>query len=487
MKGKKLLIEDCHKLAESKGGKCLSTEYINAISQMKWECAKGHIWNTFYSSIKQGTWCPECSGVKRIVIQDCHKLAELKSGKCLSTEFINSVSKLTWQCSKGHIWNSQYHTIRKGNWCPKCNVERQRHTIEDCHKLAQLKVGKCLSTEYTRSKDKMKWQCEKGHIWNTSFDMIKRGHWCPECAGIKKKSIEDCHKLAESKGGKFLSPKYLRSTGTIYEWQCSKGHIWKTGYGNIQSGQWCPECAGLKKKTIEHCHKLAESKGGKCLSTEYINTKSNLKWECENGHTFNLRYNDITSNNKWCRECIYVIEEIEGEIWKDIPNLGYMVSNFGRVITIKSGIKKLYNLSTDTKNNHGYHIVIKLGSVHRWVAKLFIENPLNKPYVNHIDGNKINNHVSNLEWCTAQENVHHAITTGLRKVKKIYQINKNTDTIIKEWDSVYLIGEGLNIINSHYIHGACKKRFPCFGYKWRYKDEYDQELQDKKTTNNGSN
>jgi hypothetical protein len=52
--------------------------------------------------------------------------------------------------------------------------------------------------------------------------------------------------------------------------------------------------------------------------------------------------------------------------------------------------------------------------IHRLVAATYIDNPLNKPQVNHIDGNKSNNHVSNLEWVTQSENIRHAINTGLK-------------------------------------------------------------------------
>jgi len=77
----------------------------------------------------------------------------------------------------------------------------------------------------------------------------------------------------------------------------------------------------------------------------------------------------------------------------------------------------------------GKYFAVKLGkfgkkiSVHRLVALAFIENPDKKPYINHIDGNKLNNDVNNLEWCTAQENIHHAQMNGLMKVRT-YPIKK---------------------------------------------------------------
>lgn len=75
--------------------------------------------------------------------------------------------------------------------------------------------------------------------------------------------------------------------------------------------------------------------------------------------------------------------------------------------------------------------IVKNLYVHRVVATSFIPNPDNKPYVNHIDGNITNNYVTNLEWCTQKENVHHALSNNLTKVGEDSTISKlkNKDII----------------------------------------------------------
>lgn len=117
------------------------------------------------------------------------------------------------------------------------------------------------------------------------------------------------------------------------------------------------------------------------------------------------------------------------EFWANIPGLSdYQVSNFGR---IRSNSRTIF-----TKKYHkgkfipgqilklpilqGYHKVTifrKFYTPHRLVALLFVPNPENKPDINHKDGNKLNNHFSNLEWVTHRENIQHAYDTGLIPLK----------------------------------------------------------------------
>jgi hypothetical protein len=108
---------------------------------------------------------------------------------------------------------------------------------------------------------------------------------------------------------------------------------------------------------------------------------------------------------------------METRIIQDYPR--YLVREDGNIIsTVRNGTTLIpqYNPTTGY-----YHVSLcmvgnprpKIATIHRLVAEAFISNPENKPQVNHIDGNKSNNHVSNLEWNTPIENITHAKITGL--------------------------------------------------------------------------
>lgn len=121
-------------------------------------------------------------------------------------------------------------------------------------------------------------------------------------------------------------------------------------------------------------------------------------------------------------------------IWKDIDNfIGlYKINNLGDIFSIKKNkILKIDNsigYSRITLHKHGKS---KKFLVHRLLAIAFILNNENKKCINHKDGNKLNNRLDNLEWCTYTENNQHAIDVGLRAVKlgeesPHHKLNKKT-------------------------------------------------------------
>ena len=138
--------------------------------------------------------CEECrvgrkAKRKTIKLQDCQDIAVLKGGRCLSTKYVNSNVKMLWRCSVNHEWSTKFSHIKRGTWCSRCNSDNQRTSLDDCQKLAKTKGGKCLSTVYVNNKSNVTWQCSQGHQWETSQSSIYRGHWCPTCSGSNSEKM----------------------------------------------------------------------------------------------------------------------------------------------------------------------------------------------------------------------------------------------------------------------------------------------------------
>ena len=116
----------------------------------------------------------------------------------------------------------------------------------------------------------------------------------------------------------------------------------------------------------------------------------------------------------------------DNEIWKDIPGYEgmYQVSNQGRVKSLKRKGRRNNKILRPIKHRDGYlkvHLWLngtaKTIKVHKLVMLAFTGKRSSELEINHIDGNKVNNHISNLEYCTHLENIHHAMKMGLRKTK----------------------------------------------------------------------
>jgi very-short-patch-repair endonuclease len=173
-------IEYLHELASRKGGKCLSLEYIGIHTNYQWRCARGHIWTTSASNIRHGWWCSECSGNKKHDLKWLHELASFKGGRCLSTEYVNNKTKYLWQCSEGHVWESKANVIQQGCWCPVCGGHIKGN-LEYLIKLANKNNGKCLSTEFIKTNHYYDWQCSEGHKFKSKANCVQQGNWCPTC------------------------------------------------------------------------------------------------------------------------------------------------------------------------------------------------------------------------------------------------------------------------------------------------------------------
>ena len=183
-----------------------------------------------------------------------------------------------------------------------------------------------------------------------------------------------------------------------------------------------------------------------------------------------------SKNNYFGYNCIWKYEEPildKNEYWKPIIGIekdGYFVSNIGRIKNPSNIIKTTfgiaggyYDLKIVAKGKHH--------KLHRLVALAFVENPENKPFVNHKNGNKLDNSAVNLEWVTNQENVQHAYDTGLHQsgVSPIIQYDLEGN-VIQEFNSIRIAADQLNIGQGN-ISACCRgitKTSGGFQFKYKF-------------------
>jgi hypothetical protein len=189
---------------------------------------------------------------------------------------------------------------------------------------------------------------------------------------------------------------------------------------------------------------------GNCLSG-LSKIAYKFKWECEN------------------KNC-----DLDNEIWKqvvlanvDTTNKQYYVSNLGRFKNSSGIIMDNYKI-----NESGYlrvYIYKKTHALHRLIAFAFIENVENKEQVNHIDGNKLNNSVENLEWVTNKENQIHKFKIGLANcyTRKIVQYDLEMNKI-KEFESIIGAAKELDIGKTNIMGVLVNRRKTAGGFIFKY-------------------
>lgn len=229
----------------------------------------------------------------------------------------------------------------------------------------------------------------------------------------------------------------------------------------------------------------------------------------------------ITANSFTQPETDFLFSKnkMEKEVWKDVPGYekSYQASTFGRIKSLKrkvnhpkGGLKTVNEKILKPVKLGGYrHICLGRKNpilIHRIVAKTFIPNPLNKPCVNHIDGDKKNNKLSNLGWVTYSENEKHSYShlgkqanknnlgnVGIKSSssKQVLQLDKHSSKIINVFESVSLAVIFLSKILTKYkvaqgtISTNCRgETKTCYGYRFQYisKKRFKQLL--KKKSNN---
>lgn len=178
------------------------------------------------------------------------------------------------------------------------------------------------------------------------------------------------------------------------------------------------------------------------------------------------------------------------EKWRDIEGFpGYQVSNLGRVRSFRKGKPRILKPNSGGRTGYPYIGIycdgkIYTKKIHRLVATAFIQNPDNLPIVNHIDGNRENARLENLEWCSQSRNIVHAFNTGRKTITKktidavIESIVKRCSkpvaqlsmdgAIITIWPSARTVHRELGINDTSVTRCCNGKRKSAGGYRWAF-------------------
>ncbi|AKZ26239.1 hypothetical protein ACH51_07695 [Ralstonia solanacearum] len=140
--------------------------------------------------------------------------ARSKGGECLDEEYLGQKARYRFRCEAGHVWKARGLQILGGRWCVRCYVDSQRLGIEAMQALAQERGGRCLSEQYKNIRSKLTWECHRGHVWETSPNSIFAGHWCPSCAILDRIRAKNQHKRERYEATRKLdtvsSPKRIK-------------------------------------------------------------------------------------------------------------------------------------------------------------------------------------------------------------------------------------------------------------------------------------
>lgn len=165
------------------------------------------------------------------------------------------------------------------------------------------------------------------------------------------------------------------------------------------------------------------------------------------------------------------------EVWKDIEDYEglYQVSNLGRVkrVTTNSILKPLKHQQGYLRVRLSKNNIAFTKTIHRLVAQAFIPNPDNKPEVNHIDEDKTNNNINNLEWSTRKDNLNYGTRNKrMSKTKSIPIIATNINTgEVTEFYGVRECARQLGLHSSNIANTLKNRSKQTGGYTFKYKEE----------------
>lgn len=165
----------------------------------------------------------------------------------LLSDYVNSKTKILVSCpnEEHEPYYVKWGNFVTGKRCPKCKEETLRNTFKksdnEVREIIKLNGLEWISGEYKNFKSRLIIRCAEGHIYETSFAALYRGHGCPYCFGNAKLDYNYVKNQVEKEGFDLLSTNYINSQSPL-EFMCPNGHIYISSWNKFQNGHRCPIC-----------------------------------------------------------------------------------------------------------------------------------------------------------------------------------------------------------------------------------------------------
>jgi hypothetical protein len=295
-------------IVASKGGK-LADNWVYAGCNDKFEvdCGKGHNWNTCWSYLNSGCWCPECDG-QVVYEEDIRKFIEAKGGSVEENwHYVNSSTPIPLICHFGHHWTAPWGNIQQTHWCPEC-VNHVVHE-ENVRKFIENKGWKLDDNwVYINSSTPIPLTCKlDGYKWAARWHDLNENSSCPDCIGYVVHE-EDVRKLIKDKGGRLEDNWKYVDRQTMFPVICEFGHRWFTTWRGLQKNHWCHFCHG-QEVDPNAVRELIQTKGGKLDNDwKYVSSTTRFFVTCSEGHRWETLWNRLHNGN-WCPICHKTIKE----------------------------------------------------------------------------------------------------------------------------------------------------------------------------------
>ena len=294
--------------ATNRGFTLLSSYYENTSTKMTFQCVEGHRFDMTPRNFKAGQGCSKCAGTCPQQARELfYTHVEARQCRLdNSSEYINTATKVNLVCLMNHNFSITPHDFKKGHGCPKCAGNCPKASEDDFYFQINERRCKILNgSVYINNTTKVSLECSDGHIFSIVPLAFKSGHGCSKCAGnCPEEGALDFYTCVTQRQYRLNdNSKYINSRTKI-SLLCPSNHEFTITPNHFKNGQGCPKCAETCSQQAEEELRLqVKQRFYQFIPTsKYINTHTKIDLQCPLYHILSIRPHDFKTG-QGCPKC----------------------------------------------------------------------------------------------------------------------------------------------------------------------------------------